>query len=71
MTLLESFEESKDVCYIKARKHPASDKFYLTQVGVWEQAYREAREEIQSVIQILKENNQEFAIDVIKRRLGA
>ena len=70
MSLAASFYQNKIYNYDKARLHPASEKFYLTQEGVWESAYYEVVEESKALIEVLEGMGaDDKVIDVVRRRL--
>lgn len=82
MSLVSDFKSNKEHCYKMARENPASEKFYLTQEGVWDTAYHTAKEEAEALIEILEEwkmvksmygdevtEAYDKAIDLIERRL--
>lgn len=70
MSLVAEFYNNKIVAFDKARAHQASEKFYLTQEGVWDCAYHEAKAESEALINILKAMGAETEIiDVVRNRL--
>lgn len=70
MSLVAEFYNNKIVAFNKARSHPASEKFYLTQEGVWDCAYHEAKAESEALISILEAMDvDDEVIDVVRRRL--
>lgn len=80
MSLVSDFYHNKITCWNKAKEHSASEKFYLTQEGVWDDAYHTAQSECQDIVDILNERKSEeyedevinaydYCIDLIERRL--
>lgn len=80
MSLVSNLYHNKIACENKARTFGASEKFYLTQEGVWDEAFRKTQSECLGVIDALNERKSEeyeddvinaydYCIDLIERRL--
>ena len=80
MSLVSDLYHNKLTCHNKARTFGASEKFYLIQEGVWDEAYHAAQSECQDIVDILNERKSEeyedevvnaydYCIDLIEKRL--
>ena len=82
MSLVSDLYHNKLTCHNKARTFGASEKFYLTQEGVWDEAFHMTQSECLKIVDTLNERKSEecnsmalnaydYCIDLIERRLLA